>query len=238
MLCQGKPARPKPQNLLNLLSPVRSNINWRSKLSRFSENNKRKATVKKVKKGIKSGNSKAKWIYKVFFLAFGLSVFFSFVSENLMEKFNLTISILLLLLIILVGVLFDIVGIAVTSASEKPFHAMAAEKIPGGKEAVQLIRNADIVSNFCNDVIGDISGIISGAAGATIVLKILDSNDLNGTMGLILSILMSGFISTLTIGGKALGKVVAINNSKNVVYNVALFFNFLQKKFNINILSK
>lgn len=237
MLRQGNPARPKPQNLLNLLSPVRSNIRWRSKLSRFSEDNKQKITQNK-KNNIRSGNSKVKWIYKVFFLAFGLSVFFSFVSENLIKKFNLVVSILLLLIIILAGILFDIIGIAVTSASEKPFHAMAAEKIPGGKEAVQLIRNADIVSNFCNDVIGDISGIISGATGATIVMKILGSSALNEKRGLILSILMSGFISTLTIGGKALGKVVAINNSKNVVYSVALFLNFLQKKFNIRVFSK
>lgn len=238
MLSQGNPARPKPQNLLNLLSPARSNNNGGQRLSRFPK--KQKINLKKKDRGSKkNGSSKANWVYKVFFLAFGLSIFFSFISENLMNKFNIFISLFMLLLIILIGILFDIIGIAVTSATEEPFHAMAADKIPGGKEAVQLIRNADIVSNFCNDVVGDISGIISGAAGATIVLKIIKSNILNSKAGdLILSILMSGFISTLTIGGKAIGKILALGNSKSIVYHVALLICLFQKRFNIRILSK
>ena len=35
-----------------------------------------------------------------------------------------------------------------------------------------LIRNAGKVSSFCNDVIGDISGVISGTASALIVFNI------------------------------------------------------------------
>lgn len=228
----------KPQNLLNLLSPVRSNNNGGQRLSQFPK--KRKKNLNRKERNVnKNGSSRVKWVYKVFFLAFGLSVFFSFISENLMNRFNIFTSLFLLLIIILVGILFDIVGIAVTSANEKPFHSMAADKIPGGKEAVKLIRNADIVSNFCNDVVGDISGIVSGAAGATIVLKIIGSNILdNRVREIMLSILMSGFISTLTIGGKAIGKIIAIGNSKNIVHSVALFLYFLQKRFNISILTK
>lgn len=189
---------------------------------------------KKEKSNGDNGSTKAKWVKKVFIIAFGLSVFFSFISENIMTKVSIVASFIILMVIIGIGILFDIIGIAVTSAKEVPFHAMAADKIPGGKEAVKLIKNADIVSNFCNDVVGDISGIISGAAGATIVIRMaLLANDINE---MFLSIFMTGIISTLTIGGKAIGKGIALNNSKSVVYSVALFLNVLKERFKIDIL--
>ena len=46
---------------------------------------------------------------------------------------------------------------------------------PDARQAIYIVRNADRVSNFCNDVIGDISGIISGTAVAFVVLKLLQS---------------------------------------------------------------
>ncbi len=186
---------------------------------------------KKFKKN--NGNSKTRWVHRACILAFGLSVFFSLISELLLKKVNVVVSLVVLLIIIAIGIIFDIIGIAVTSANEAPFHAMAADKIPGGKEAVKLIRNADIVSNFCNDVVGDICGIISGAAGAAIILKVAYGNN-----DIILSILLTGIISTLTIGGKAIGKGIAINNSKKVVYNVALFLYMLSNRLHIDILPK
>jgi len=190
---------------------------------------------KKLKKN--NGSSKANWICKVVILAFGLSVFFSMISELLLKKVNLLISLFILLVIIIIGIFFDIIGIAVTSSNEAPFHAMAADKIPGGKEAVKLVRNADIVSNFCNDVVGDICGIVSGAAGAAIVIKITAIGQ-GQTEILIISIILTGIISTLTIGGKALGKGIAINNSKTVVYSVALFLYKLKKNLKLDFLPK
>lgn len=108
-------------------------------------------------------------------------------------------------------------------------------KSPGSKEAVRLIRNADIVSNFCNDVVGDICGIVSGAAGAAIVVRIT-STGFTQTQIIAFSIIITGIISTLTIGGKALGKGLAINNSKTVVYNVGLFLYKLKQNLNIDLL--
>lgn len=190
----------------------------------------------KKKKSVKknNGSSKANWIYKVFILAFGLSVFFSTISEFLLDKVNFLTSFFILLVIIIIGIFFDIIGIAVTSSNEAPFHAMAADKVPGGKEAVRLVRNADIVSNFCNDVIGDICGIISGAAGAAIVLKITASGYVKNEV--LISIILTGIISTLTIGGKALGKGIAIKNSKTVVYSVGLILHKLKNNIGINLL--
>ncbi|MGB9813859.1 MAG: hypothetical protein ACPLRZ_08220 [Thermovenabulum sp.] len=181
-----------------------------------------------------NGKPKAQWIVKVIFLAFGLSVFFSFSSEILMSRVNLLISFIILIGIIFIGILFDIIGTAVTSADEAPFHAMAADKVKGGREGVRLIRNADVVSNFCNDVIGDICGIISGSAGAAIVLKIFITK--GGVKETLMSIIISGIISTLTVGGKALGKSFAINNSKDIVYKVAYLAYLINEKFGIDII--
>ncbi|MCG0274989.1 MAG: hypothetical protein L5655_02335 [Thermosediminibacteraceae bacterium] len=134
--------------------------------------------------------------------------------------------------IVFIGIMFDIIGIAVTSADETPFHAMAADKVPGGKEGVKLIRNADVVSNFCNDVVGDISGIISGAVGASIAAKILNSGELSE---ILVNTFIAGLISTITVGGKALGKTIAIQNSKNIVYRVAYILFLLKKRFGIDL---
>jgi len=192
-----------------------------------------KKSVNKKKNNGNNGGTKAKWIQKIFILAFAFSVFFSFISENLLQRVNIYVSILILLIIITIGVIFDIIGIAVASANESPFHSMAADKVPGGKEAVKLIRNADIVSNICNDVVGDICGIISGAASATIVLKTISI--FNNVKVTVLSAVIAGIVSTLTIGGKAIGKGIAIKNSKTVVYNVALVLHILKKRLRINL---
>jgi len=201
----------------------------------LSSDNKHKKN-KKRKNNVNNGGKKANWVAKVSLLAFVLSVFFSFISETVLDRVNIAISLFLLLIIVAIGILFDIIGIAVTSANESPFHAMAAHKVKGGKEAVKLIRNADIVSNICNDVVGDICGILSGAAGATIVAKsLMRAPGLNDA---ILSILMAGLISTLTIGGKAKGKSIAINSSKKVVYDVALILHILNERLGIDFFRK
>lgn len=193
-----------------------------------------KSNRNKSKKSGNSGSSKANWVIKVFLLAFGLSIFFSLISETLMVKVNIWVSLLILFFIIAIGVLFDIIGISVTSASEAPFHAMASDKVPGSKEAVKLIRNADIVSNFCNDIVGDICGIVSGAAGAAIASKFNKFLNIDEPW---LSTLMVGIISTLTIGGKAIGKGIALDYSKDVVFNVAKLLFLIKKHLGIKPLN-
>lgn len=174
------------------------------------------------------------WVVKISVITFLLSVFFSSISETLVKKFNLFIAFIVLLIIVLIGIIFDIIGIAVTAASEIPFHAMSSDKVPGARESVKLIRNADIVSNFCNDVVGDIAGIISGAAGAAIILRVVFFYpDISKT---VLSVIMSGIVATLTVAGKAIGKGIALTNSHNIVYRAGLFLFFLKRTFGIEIL--
>lgn len=167
-----------------------------------------------VKEKKSSGKIK-NWIIAITVWTFFLAVALSFFSETIIVKANLISAIAILIFIIFVGVFFDLIGVAVTACPEMPLNVLSAKKIRGAKEAVRLLKNADRVANFCNDVVGDITGIVSGAVGATIVFRLISNNPtLEKT---ILSIAITGFIASLTVGGKALGKNIALKKSKFIV---------------------
>ncbi|RKD34775.1 hypothetical protein BET03_01685 [Thermohalobacter berrensis] len=177
-----------------------------------------------------------KWVLLISIWTFLLAIAVSTLSENLMRKFDIITAFVTLIIIIHLGVIFDLIGIAVAAANEKPFNSMAANKVLEGKYSLRLVRNAGPVSNFCNDVIGDICGIISGAAGTVIVFKLINVYGFkNGT---ILSIAMSGFIASLTVGGKALGKEIAIKNANLIIFYTSKIFMLLDTKLGIDILPK
>ena len=67
-------------------------------------------------------------------------------------------------------------------------------------------------------MVGDICGIVSGTTSAVIVTALL--RDLS-TTSVLISIGVTALISGFTIGGKALGKTVAIKDCTAVVYRVA-----------------
>lgn len=183
----------------------------------------------------KSKYNKKIWVRKAFIWTFFITFIVSFISENLIKTINVIMAFLILIIIVLIGIIFDIIGVAVTAADEPPFHAMSANKQKGSREAINLIRNADIVSNFCNDVIGDIAGTLSGAAGATLVYKMLRFYDIENN-NYILTILMTSTIATIMVGGKAIGKVFAISKSKQIVLKVGILINILKEKLGLNIL--
>ncbi len=170
-----------------------------------------KEKQKRQKKG------RACWVFLVGFWTFFLAIAFTLITRFLLHSFqSIILSFLLLLLIIIIGIVFDIVGTAVTAASEKPFHAKAAKKIFGAKMGIYLVRNADRVANFCNDVVGDITGIVSGVAAAVIIVNIsLAKPSLNE---IALSILLAGLVSALTVAGKAYGKTIAIKKPTYIVF--------------------
>ena len=126
--------------------------------------------------------------------------------------------IVILLVIIFIGILFDIIGVAVTSADEKPFHSMAARKVPGAQASIRLLRNAERVSSICNDVVGDICGVVSGSASATIAAQVLRNFEF--TVESVIPLIMSALVAGLTVGGKAIGKTVAINSCTDIVHSV------------------
>ena len=119
------------------------------------------------------------------------------------------------------------IGVAVTTADETPFHAMASRKVPEARDALKLIRNANRVSSFCNDVIGDICGVISGSASAVIAARVIAAG-VGGTQ-MIVDLLMSAFVAALTVGGKAFGKTFAISESTRIVQMTARVLCFFRK---------
>ena len=161
----------------------------------------------------KARQSKQKWILTVVCLSFGLSVVMSFVTSMFVESAGLLVALLSLLVLVSLGILTDIIGVAVTSANEQPFIAMASKRIFGARQALQLIRKAERVSSILNDVVGDIVGIISGSAGSVIAMYLVSL----GLKSAVASMLITAFTSAFMIGGKAYGKGIAIDNSDRIV---------------------
>ena len=140
------------------------------------------------------------WPLKVFLISVALSAVLSFFSSTALAGAGIWIAALVLVIFIGLGILFDMVGVAVTAADPRPFHSMAAHKEKGGREAVRLLSK------------------VSGSTAAVIVTQL--QRGLN-TTSVLISIAVTALISGATIGGKALGKKVAINDSTSVVYRVA-----------------
>lgn len=164
------------------------------------------------------------WVVIITAASFSLSVILSYFSSKALSNVGNAVAFLILLFFILLGVVFDIVGVAAAAAAEKQFHSMAAKKVAGAKETVWLIRNAEKVSSFCNDVVGDISGIISGATGTVIISRIATHSE---AASLIISLVITGLIAAFTIGGKAIGKSFAINHSEKILFVVGKIINFV-----------
>ena len=181
----------------------------------------------KQKKKTTQKKNNHRWAVTVFFIAVLLSSTISFLSSTVMEDAELVEAFIVLLLIVFLGILFDIIGVAVMSASEKPFHSMAARKVPGAAEALKLLRNAEKVSNFCNDVIGDICGVVSGSASAVIAVKALTQVKSDMLSQLIMSALVAG----VTISGKAFGKTNATSQSTNIVHIVSKIIYYIKSPF-------
>ena len=186
------------------------------------------------KKSGSSGKSlfNLRWALTITVVSFFTAGSLSFGSSVVLERVTGVAPFLILLFFILLGIVFDMVGIASTTATEKEFHSMAAKHVRGAKQSVQLVRNADKVSSFCTDVVGDISGIISGATSSVILTSLLAST--GGRHEFVLSFIMTGVVSALTIGGKALGKGLAIGHSQKIIFFVgrlmAVFSFFPRRK--------
>lgn len=167
------------------------------------------------------------WPIIVTILAFFISLLFSFISESIMPSVPILIGIIILITFILIGIIFDMIGVAVTSSNEEPLHAMSSKKIKGAKKAVSFKKNADKVSSFCNDVIGDICGIISGSAGVAVATSLANTYNLNIFYT---TLIVTAIIAALTIGGKAFCKKIAISNNHKIVYLTAKVLSKFEKK--------
>ena len=173
----------------------------------------------------KQRNKTAHWVITIFFVTIVVSALISLISEEVMASSSIIVAFLIRFVIVLIGILFDIIGVSVTSADETPFHAMAARKVPGAKESIRLLRKAEKVSSICNDVVGDICGVVSGSASATIATQVLRSFEFSWPRMVVL--IMSALVAGLTVGGKAIGKTFAVNSSTQIVHSVGKFLYWL-----------
>lgn len=169
-----------------------------------------------IKKGAGFEKRHVLWGVFITFVSFGLSMLVIYTSTGLFRTVRPIFAFLVVLLIIFAGVVFDVIGIAVTAADETPFHSMASKKMRGAKQALALLRNAPRVSSFCNDVVGDICGVVSGVAGTSIIYRLFANS---GQISVIETI-TGAIIAAFTVGGKAFAKNIGINSSNYIVYKV------------------
>lgn len=176
-----------------------------------------------------------RWTVTVTIVTFVLAAVFSVASSIFLNGLSWGIGMLLLFVIVFVGVIFDAIGIAAAAADEKPFHSMASKKVPGSRQAIGIVRKADKFSNFCNDVIGDISGIVSGAVAFAVVTQIVLSMQHPSTaIQTLINVFLTAIVAAVTVGGKALGKSVAITYANDIVFQVAKIFYVLETRFHIS----
>lgn len=194
------------------------------KIKEFKEKYSKEPRKKDKKKKVKADS---KWLLTVTILSFVISFILSLISELIIPNTFITVSMFLVLIFIFIGVIFDIIGLSVATADDKIFHSMATKKVKGAKQAIKLINNKDKFSSFFNDVIGDICGVISGSCGLAISIKLAA---LISTNQIITTIIITSIISALTIGGKAFGKTIAINNSNEILFEFSKILSVFQKK--------
>ena len=167
-----------------------------------------------------------KWIGTTFGMTIGISAAMSFFSNEVLSAGGMILSFLVLLAIVLIGIIFDIIGMSVTAADEKPFHSMAAKKVPEATVAIRMIRRADRVSSICNDVVGDICGVVSGSASAVIAARVV--LNMQPTLASVIQLLMSALVAACTVGGKAFGKSIAMNNATLIIQTAAKLIYFFK----------
>ncbi len=167
------------------------------------------------------------WVIKAFLFTFLICLLFSGISNSIASNANIVILILITIIIIFIGIVFDIIGTAVLTADEATFHAKASNKINGSKESIKLIKNASNIANFCNDIIGDICGIVSGSMGAMIALYFANKLSISPTLT---ALIISSVISSIMVGGKAIGKNIAVKQSDKIIFQVGRLLNKTKRK--------
>lgn len=167
-------------------------------------------------------NNRYRWVLFVTILSFIITIVFSVLSDFILSKTGLVIGIIIILAFILLGVLFDMIGVAVASATDRSFHAMASKKVKSTGTAKNLIKNSSKVSSICNDVIGDVCNIMSGTATVVVSNNISTNYDLNHTIVLLI---ITSIVASLTIGLKAWGKDIALKQKDIIIMKTAKVLN-------------
>ncbi|MDD3397420.1 MAG: hypothetical protein PHR96_02630 [Clostridia bacterium] len=191
-------------------------------------NNLNKEPLSPIKAKNKAKNNYWRWPIKVFFLAVALSLLFGIIGEHFMSRTNIVWAIIVVFIFMLISVFTDMIGVAVVACNEAPFKEMTAKKIKGAKQGLYIVKNAAKIASLCADVIGDVCGVLSGAAGATILIFIIADSSILAYQTIIASFI-SALIAGLTIGGKAVIKQYATKNSTKIVLLMGKVFSWFSK---------
>lgn len=168
-------------------------------------------------------------------LAFALALFFAFPSQVAVAGWNPLYSLPVLIIIVLLGVVFDIIGVSAARADRAPINALATRRIPGSQQALYLARHAESVSAFCSDVVGDIAGTVAGGAALGITVRLLA---LGGPGTEVAGAVSLALVAALTVGGKAAGKGVALNHSTSVLMAVGKAIYGIERVTRVRILPR
>jgi len=143
-----------------------------------------------------------------------LTILVALLSYSWIESISFFPAVIILIIIILIGVVSDMIGIAAAAADEKPFHAKASKKVFGAKKGLFLVKHANRVSNFMCDIIGDICGIISGSLGTIIVIKMVNNWQVPKSW---IDLFILSLIASLTVGGKSFLKNYGIKKANEII---------------------
>ncbi len=149
----------------------------------------------------------------IFIFSFIISMIMSMISQGFSSG-SIYLSFFILFIVIAIGVIFDIIGVAITTCNPAPFHSMAAKKNKYAKFALRLLKKAPLVATVSQDVVGDISGIVSGALITSIAFAMVLSKIFSSSF--FLNVILSSLVAGITVATKAICKDVAIKNSKNI----------------------
>ena len=185
--------------------------------------------LKKEKK-VKTPTQKAViWATKLTIISFVVSALISYLAELATNNKYVGVTIAVLVILVLISIIADSIGIAFTTCDIIPFYAMASKKVRGSKIAILLIKRNDKVASILNDLVGDIIGVISGACVAAVVY-FFSKKIASEAWKQILPILLTALVASITIGGKAFMKAIAMKYSKEIVLAISKILSFLTPK--------
>ncbi|MDD2227443.1 MAG: hypothetical protein PHH71_02560 [Clostridia bacterium] len=178
----------------------------------------------------KKKDSYWRWPIRVFFLAFTLSLLFGITSEHFMSGAGLFLAIFIVIILITISILTDMIGVAVVACNKAPFEKMASKNVKGAEYGLYIVKNSAKIASLCADVVGDVCGVLSGAAGATILSFLIYDNSTSACQ-ILIAALVSATIAGVTIGGKAVFKQYATNNAEKIVLVLGKILNVFSRIF-------
>ena len=164
------------------------------------------------------------WTAKITPITFALSLASGALAQTVITHTGIILSLILLGLLVVTAVIFDGVGVAITSCDRARVKKLLQSHAKRAKIAMRMMCNAEKVNNVCADVIGDICGVLSGACGAAIAAGLSFRSGVGAGW---LPTLTSAAVAALTVGGKAFLKGKAVKNADKYIAAAATLLSYI-----------